>query len=298
MFNTLAGYLLRNSNTSSINANSDNIRNEEPTVTNDQSLNEINFTTTPTDDDDCDWLLVIENSNKNNNKSSSDSNLNCDNSVEDENEENDDENGSEFEETQFVELLNNSNERLHYDDYVSQSNLSNRPVRNINAMDESWFITPPPCFTSTGPINMETSPLENLLIEHPSMSVYRITRNTNERVVTDDLDDMVVLNFNNSTDEMIAIEETRNPRHQNRSTTRTSTRSDRIQQNLSEQQTKLIILEKKSWKVADKKSRQLNKRNTLERLNNVHHIAHMGRKKRCDMYNANLNSRCNNNRKC
>lgn len=36
-----------------------------------------------------------------------------------------------------------------------------------NSMEESWFVTPPPCFTSTGPINMETSPLENLLIEHP-----------------------------------------------------------------------------------------------------------------------------------
>lgn len=39
-------------------------------------------------------------------------------------------------------------------------------------MEESWFLTPPPCFISTGPIHMETSPLENLLIEHPSMSVY------------------------------------------------------------------------------------------------------------------------------
>ncbi|XP_014261544.1 tumor protein p53-inducible nuclear protein 2 [Cimex lectularius] len=39
-------------------------------------------------------------------------------------------------------------------------------------MEESWFVTPPPCFTSTGPVMVETSPLENLLIEHPSMSVY------------------------------------------------------------------------------------------------------------------------------
>lgn len=34
-------------------------------------------------------------------------------------------------------------------------------------MEESWFVTPPSCFTSQGPVNMETSPLENLLIEHP-----------------------------------------------------------------------------------------------------------------------------------
>lgn len=40
------------------------------------------------------------------------------------------------------------------------------------SMEESWFLTPPPCFISTGPVHMETSPLENLLIEHPSMSVY------------------------------------------------------------------------------------------------------------------------------
>lgn len=42
------------------------------------------------------------------------------------------------------------------------------------SMEESWFVTPPPCFTGRGsqPVLLETSPLENLLIEHPSMSVY------------------------------------------------------------------------------------------------------------------------------
>lgn len=38
---------------------------------------------------------------------------------------------------------------------------------NRQNMEESWFVTPPSCFTSQGPVNMETSPLENLLIEHP-----------------------------------------------------------------------------------------------------------------------------------
>jgi hypothetical protein len=41
------------------------------------------------------------------------------------------------------------------------------------SFEESWFLTPPPCFTSEGPVHMETSPMENLLIEHPSMSVYQ-----------------------------------------------------------------------------------------------------------------------------
>ncbi|XP_075230053.1 tumor protein p53 inducible nuclear protein [Lycorma delicatula] len=48
---------------------------------------------------------------------------------------------------------------------------STSSLPNMN-MEESWYVTPPPCFTSAGPIMLETSPLENLLIEHPSMSVY------------------------------------------------------------------------------------------------------------------------------
>uniref|UniRef100_A0A8C5U5K2 Tumor protein p53 inducible nuclear protein 2 n=1 Tax=Malurus cyaneus samueli TaxID=2593467 RepID=A0A8C5U5K2_9PASS len=38
----------------------------------------------------------------------------------------------------------------------------------------SWFVTPPPCFTAEepGPDGVGSSPMEDLLIEHPSMSVY------------------------------------------------------------------------------------------------------------------------------
>lgn len=39
-------------------------------------------------------------------------------------------------------------------------------------LDGSWYITPPSCFTAGPPSHVQTSPLENLLIEHPSMSVY------------------------------------------------------------------------------------------------------------------------------
>ncbi|MEE6506588.1 hypothetical protein FKM82_007743 [Ascaphus truei] len=48
------------------------------------------------------------------------------------------------------------------------------PPHPPHSMDESWFVTPPPCFTAEGPGDGEvgTSPLEDLLIEHPSMSVY------------------------------------------------------------------------------------------------------------------------------
>ncbi|KAG9478783.1 tumor protein p53-inducible nuclear protein 1 [Eleutherodactylus coqui] len=43
-------------------------------------------------------------------------------------------------------------------------------------LEESWFVTPPPCFTAgeLASIEVETSPMENLLIEHPSMSVYAV----------------------------------------------------------------------------------------------------------------------------
>ncbi|KPP64226.1 tumor protein p53-inducible nuclear protein 2-like [Scleropages formosus] len=51
----------------------------------------------------------------------------------------------------------------------SQSDCSCGPERCC--MDESWFVTPPPCFTAEG-ATAETSPMEDLLIEHPSMSVY------------------------------------------------------------------------------------------------------------------------------
>lgn len=41
-------------------------------------------------------------------------------------------------------------------------------------LEESWFVTPPPCFTASGHTHehLATSPMEDLLIEHPSMSVY------------------------------------------------------------------------------------------------------------------------------
>lgn len=43
---------------------------------------------------------------------------------------------------------------------------------SVVQMEESWYVTPPPCFTSIGPINMEASPFENLLIEHPRLVIF------------------------------------------------------------------------------------------------------------------------------
>lgn len=52
-----------------------------------------------------------------------------------------------------------------------------KEISNLKAqveLEESWYVTPPPCFEASGlsPEVLEASPMEDLLIEHPSMSVY------------------------------------------------------------------------------------------------------------------------------
>nr|XP_051702141.1 tumor protein p53-inducible nuclear protein 2 [Oryctolagus cuniculus] len=51
-----------------------------------------------------------------------------------------------------------------------------RPPPAPSLMDESWFVTPPACFTAEGPglgpARLQSSPLEDLLIVRPSMSIY------------------------------------------------------------------------------------------------------------------------------
>lgn len=46
--------------------------------------------------------------------------------------------------------------------------------RTVGILEESWYVTPPSCFNASqeDSLSLQTSPLENLLIEHPSMSVY------------------------------------------------------------------------------------------------------------------------------
>lgn len=66
---------------------------------------------------------------------------------------------------------------------------------NVTLMEDSWFLTPPECFINfnDGSVRLESSPLENLLIEHPSMSVYcDYKRNT-----SDGNNDIVIIDLNN-----------------------------------------------------------------------------------------------------
>jgi hypothetical protein len=73
---------------------------------------------------------------------------------------------------------------------------ANLPSLYPSSMDDSWFLTPPECFSSISSIQLESSPLENLLIEHPSMSVYyNFRRGYNNAIGDRDnvIDDLVVL---------------------------------------------------------------------------------------------------------
>lgn len=55
----------------------------------------------------------------------------------------------------------------------STSGASTPNSRFFLRMHESWILTPPPCFTAGGPTSqVPMTEMENLLIEHPSMSVY------------------------------------------------------------------------------------------------------------------------------
>jgi hypothetical protein len=71
---------------------------------------------------------------------------------------------------------------------------ANLPSLYPSSMDDSWFLTPPECFSSVSSIQLESSPLENLLIEHPSMSVYCNFRRGSLNIGKDKvIDDLVVL---------------------------------------------------------------------------------------------------------
>lgn len=57
-------------------------------------------------------------------------------------------------------------------DISNASSPQSSPQLSPTQIEEGWFVAPPPCFTRDSPGKIEVSPLEDLLIEHPSMSVY------------------------------------------------------------------------------------------------------------------------------
>ena len=59
-----------------------------------------------------------------------------------------------------------------------------KPSSRPRGGNSSWLVTPPPCFTLGNTVSTsggESNPLEDLLIEHPSMSVYGGSTSTSAR---------------------------------------------------------------------------------------------------------------------
>uniref|UniRef100_A0A8C4N1F7 Uncharacterized protein n=1 Tax=Eptatretus burgeri TaxID=7764 RepID=A0A8C4N1F7_EPTBU len=70
--------------------------------------------------------------------------------------------------------------------YCSHPLLPELPRSNeVHTLEESWLLTPPPCFAARPSHGLEPSPLENLLIEHPSMSVYAVYHHRQKQDVHD-----------------------------------------------------------------------------------------------------------------
>lgn len=148
MFNTLASYLLGNSISSSSTCGANKKKEEEnhDNRTGDAdspSADRHNLLRTVADDDD--WLLVERDC-----IADDDVSLPRTDSEE---------------ELPIVEIKNSPlvTKTRHNSRHAEPSTA----LVAVNSMEESWFVTPPSCFTGTQAIHMETSPLENLLIEHP-----------------------------------------------------------------------------------------------------------------------------------
>jgi len=71
-------------------------------------------------------------------------------------------------------LLRDDEDRPMSSEPGALSDVSSQPEHLVHpSMEECWLVTPPPCFVGNSQqAVVPTSPLEDLLIEHPSMSVY------------------------------------------------------------------------------------------------------------------------------
>nr|CAD7260792.1 unnamed protein product [Timema shepardi] len=159
------------------------------------------------------------------------------------------------------------------------------------SLEESWFVTPPPCFTSEGPVHMETSPFENLLIEHPSMSVYQHSSSP----VT-----YVPLRESQSAPSSPAApleeEEDEVPPQDSTPAPAPSGRRQAVY-SLHQQQERQCIQIRSAQKIYQRRSCQSLKRNHLDRSNKAREINSRNKLKRRSDHMLN-HSGANNNRKC
>ncbi|XP_037933829.1 uncharacterized protein LOC119668408 [Teleopsis dalmanni] len=177
-------------------------------------------------------------------------------------------------------------------------NTSGSSNGSSSLMDESWFVTPPPCFTSIGPANMEISPFENLLIEHPSMSVYHSIRSAQEAT-----DSFVNLDLGVGESQQQQLNAQRAEPEDNRATQPVQTQQQRSASarfdRFTHAQLKQELCARSAQKQNIKKERQNICRGAIKRANKVREVQSKGnRQRRSDMQGYRVNSGANNNRKC
>ncbi|XP_054009448.1 tumor protein p53-inducible nuclear protein 2 [Hylaeus anthracinus] len=187
--------------------------------------------------------------------------------------------------------------------------LIDRAVEGATTLEESWYVTPPACFTRAGPVNVETSPLENLLIEHPSMSVYRATTltvapdtppPTPDASENRDVEEDVLPSIVSGVPATAAASLDRRPRRivSDQEIYRPSIHGGRPAVGRVSTE-KRIVQNRSAQKVLEKRSTQALKRGRLERSNKLTEVFSVkGRRPRRQDRLRVQNSGANNNRKC
>ncbi|TMW46610.1 hypothetical protein DOY81_008310 [Sarcophaga bullata] len=181
------------------------------------------------------------------------------------------------------------------DDEMHEAAGTANGLETTNKMEESWFITPPPCFTSVGPINMETSPYENLLIEHPSMSVYHSIKTAQEAAESFIKLDIGVNDV--QTEEQKADEKTTTKKNTQTIQSRQSGAGCRLDRQ-SLVQLRQEILARNKQKIQTKKERKDICRTAINRANKVRDVQSRNHtQRRSDRQHSKIFSYANNNRK-
>ncbi|XP_015181915.1 PREDICTED: tumor protein p53-inducible nuclear protein 2 [Polistes dominula] len=191
--------------------------------------------------------------------------------------------------------------------------LIDRTIEGATALEESWYVTPPACFTRAGPVNVETSPLEDLLIEHPSMSVYRATASpiapdtppptpdaTEERDLVEEEEELTTQPARTSDlSTTVSLERSLRRSEDDDTLSRPAIHDGRPTNNRTNSDKVRVVQLRSAQKVLEKRSTQVLKRGRLERSNKLREVFGVkGKRPRRQDRLRLQNSGANNNRKC
>ncbi|XP_051162240.1 tumor protein p53-inducible nuclear protein 2 isoform X2 [Leptopilina boulardi] len=181
--------------------------------------------------------------------------------------------------------------------------LIDQTVEGATSMDESWYVTPPACFTKASPVHVETSPLEDLLIEHPSMSVYR----TAKHPIVPDTSVLTPITFEEIGESTIHVSASNIPCVFSQRTHKQTGNISNIVNAPRKREYRMtnndknidIVQLRSAQKIQEKRVTQTSKRNRLERGNKVREFSSVkGKQPRRQDRLRLRNSGANNDRKC